>query len=157
MFEYKYDKWKELMDTKSFALAVRLLLFNNLGEVLLLKRSLYSKTNPGKWELPGGKIDHGEPFDTALAREMLEETGLTVWILHAAGTAEQQVPDWHVIHLVMTGEIVSGTVRVSDEHEEFRWVAPDRLPQMELADWFTDYAKQMGRTTGPVGGDANDR
>ncbi|MFA5414399.1 MAG: NUDIX domain-containing protein [Methanoregula sp.] len=145
------------MSRKPLALSVRILLFNPEGQVLLLQRSKRSKTNPGKWELPGGKIDPGEPFDTALAREMSEETGLTVRILHAAGTAEQQVPGWHVIHLVMTGEIVSGTIRVSDEHEEFRWVAPDRLAQMDLADWCTDYAKQMARIPGFGGGDANDR
>jgi 8-oxo-dGTP pyrophosphatase MutT (NUDIX family) len=54
------------MDIKSLALAVRLLLFNHAGEVLLIQRSHSSKTNPGTGELPKGKIDPGEPFDTAV-------------------------------------------------------------------------------------------
>jgi len=127
------------MDTKPFALAVRLILFNEAGEVLLLQRSRSSKTNPGRWELPGGKIDPGEQFDAALRREMLEETGLVVSLTHATGTAEQQVPAWHVIHLVMTGNIVSGTVRISDEHEAFRWTAIAGMKNLELADWFREY------------------
>ena len=127
------------MDIKPFALAVRLLLFNDVGEVLLLQRSSSSKTNPGKWELPGGKIDPGEQFDAALLREMQEETGLAVRIHHAAGTAEQQVPAWHVIHLVMTGTIVSGILRISKEHEAFRWERIDEMRNLELADWFEEY------------------
>jgi len=127
------------MDIKPFALAVRLLLFNDAGEVLLLQRSYSSKTNPGTWELPGGKIDSGEKFDTAILREMQEETGLSVRIHHAAGTAEQEVPAWHVIHLVMTGTIVSGSLRISSEHEAFRWTGIDEMRDLELADWFRGY------------------
>jgi 8-oxo-dGTP diphosphatase len=127
------------MEKKPFALAVRILLFNEHGQILLLQRSQRSKTNPGKWELPGGKIDTGESFDTALNREILEETGLSVQIHHAAGTAEQQVPNWHVIHLVLTGTIKSGIVRISDEHEAFQWVKIDGMGDLPLADWFADY------------------
>jgi 8-oxo-dGTP diphosphatase len=136
------------MEKKPFALAVRLLVFNNKGEVLLLRRSGTSKTNPGRWELPGGKMDAGEAFDTALAREVLEETGLVVNIHHAAGTAEQQVPAWHVIHIVMTGTLESGNVRVSDEHGEFRWVPIEKMRDMPLADWLEDYyAKTLSLTS----------
>jgi 8-oxo-dGTP diphosphatase len=131
------------MDAQPFALAVRILLRDSSGKILLLKRSLSSKTNPGKWELPGGKIDPGEKFDDALIREMREETGLTIRILHAAGTAEQMVASWHVIHLVMTGEIVAGTIQTSSEHEEYRWVADDDMERMDLADWFERYARQI--------------
>jgi 8-oxo-dGTP diphosphatase len=127
------------MDKKPFALAVRFLLFNDDGEVLLLQRSHSSKTNPGTWELPGGKIDSGEQFDAALFREMQEETGLAVRIHHAAGTAEQQVPAWHVIHLVLTGTLVSGSLRISREHEAFRWAGIDEMRNLELADWFREY------------------
>jgi 8-oxo-dGTP diphosphatase len=127
------------MDSKPLALSVRILLFNPEGQVLLLLRSKRSKTNPGRWELPGGKIDPGESFDTALNREIMEETGLTVQIHHAAGTAEQDVAGWHVIHLVLTGTIQSGMARISDEHEEFCWVGIDEMNTMDLADWFSEY------------------
>jgi 8-oxo-dGTP diphosphatase len=127
------------MEEKKFALAVRIILFNPEGQVLLIKRSKHSKTNSGKWELPGGKIDPGESFDTALNREIMEETGLLVEILHAAGTAEQHVAGWHVIHLILTGSIQSGSVRISDEHEAFKWVGIDEMKTLELADWFIEY------------------
>jgi 8-oxo-dGTP diphosphatase len=38
-----------------FGLSVRVFLTNDEGKILILKRSTDSKTNPGKWELPGGE------------------------------------------------------------------------------------------------------
>nr|WP_243687694.1 NUDIX domain-containing protein [Methanobacterium formicicum] len=48
-----------------FGLSVRVLITDEDNKILILKRSTDSKTNPGKWELPGGKVDQGESFDQA--------------------------------------------------------------------------------------------
>lgn len=47
------------------------------GQVLLLRRPP-DDARGGEWEFPGGKVDPGEDLMTALRREVLEETGLTV-------------------------------------------------------------------------------
>ncbi|GAA3504331.1 NUDIX hydrolase [Streptomyces albogriseolus] len=41
-------------------------------------RVLLGLGHDGRWELPGGKVDPGESFETAAARELAEETGLSV-------------------------------------------------------------------------------
>lgn len=43
---------------------------------ILLLRMNRPEHKKGKWGLPGGKIDEGETFDAALAREIEEETGI---------------------------------------------------------------------------------
>jgi 8-oxo-dGTP diphosphatase len=68
-----------------YGLAVRVLLTDRDGKILILKRSTDSKTNPGKWELPGGKVDQGESFDHALIREVYEETNLKISLEHVVG------------------------------------------------------------------------
>jgi len=138
------------MTQKKFALSVRLVLFDQQGHILILKRSGHSKTNPGKWELPGGKIDPSEPFDDALRREVLEETGFQVVIHTAAGTAMQETEEWRIVHLVMIGSIVSGGLAISSEHEEFRWASPLELNSLEKADYFEDYFRMYLQPVPPV-------
>ena len=128
-----------LMTLKKFALSVRMVLFDQHGHILILRRSKQSKTNPGKWELPGGKIDSSEPFDDALKREVYEETGFQVIIHTAAGTATQETEEWRIVHLVMIGSIISGGLTISSEHEEYRWASPVEIAELEKADYFKDY------------------
>ena len=127
------------MTVKPFALCVRLILFDQHGHILVLKRSPQSNTNPGKWELPGGKIDAGEAFDDALKREILEETGFTVAIHTAAGTAMQETDEYRVVNLVMVGTILSGGLSISKEHSEYRWAGLPEIAALDKADWFTEY------------------
>ena len=46
------------------------------GKVVLVKRG--SEPLKGRWSLPGGGVEVGEALEAAVAREMLEETGLEV-------------------------------------------------------------------------------
>jgi 8-oxo-dGTP diphosphatase len=46
------------------------------GKVVLIRRRF--EPLQGEWSLPGGGVEVGETLETAVAREMLEETGLEV-------------------------------------------------------------------------------
>jgi ADP-ribose pyrophosphatase YjhB (NUDIX family) len=48
------------------------------GKVVLIRRRY--EPLKGHWSLPGGTVEVGETLEAALAREMLEETGLVVGI-----------------------------------------------------------------------------
>lgn len=45
---------------------------------ILLARASGLSDFPGAWSMPGGGVDHGEHPQQAVAREFLEETGLSV-------------------------------------------------------------------------------
>ena len=98
-----------------------------------------SNHNGGKWDLPGGKPDAGESFDVALLREVAEETGLTVSLDRVIGAAESELPDRKVAYLVLEGRLVSGRVRLSEEHDEFAWVLRPDLGEMDVCDQFRDF------------------
>jgi len=125
-----------------YGLAVRVLLTDQDGKILILKRSTDSKTNPGKWELPGGKVDQGESFDHALIREVYEETNLKISLEHVVGASEQNLHIIRAVHIIMSGKIVEGELNLSSEHEGYAWVLIETLPDYELADWLQDYVNQ---------------
>jgi len=130
---------------KPLALSVKVLVFDNEGRCLVLKRSMASKGNPGKWDFPGGKVDPGETLDEAARREVLEETGLEITIGRVLGAAESESPTSRIAYLILEGHFVSGEVRLSEEHEEFAWVAPEDLHEYDLVSQLRAFALSRSR------------
>ncbi|MEN6356496.1 MAG: NUDIX domain-containing protein [Armatimonadota bacterium] len=131
---------------KPFALSVKMILKDEHGRCLLLKRSMDSKNNPGKWDFPGGKVDPGEAFDQALMREVAEETGLKVAIDRLAGSTQSESPSNHIVYLLLEGQIESGKLTLSSEHDDFLWVYPHELEKADICDQFKQLAKTLAAT-----------
>ncbi len=133
------------MSQKPFRLSVKAVIHDEEDRILLLKRSMSSKGNPGKWDLPGGKIDVGEDFAEALMREVLEETGLTISIQRVAGTAESESNAFKVVYLIMEGRLEIGQLLLSDEHDEYLWVGRGELVKIDLCEQFRGFAREYSR------------
>lgn len=58
------------------------MIFNKKGELFLSKRSQKATNEKGCWEIPGGKVAFGETLQTAIKREMKEEYGVDLVLLH---------------------------------------------------------------------------
>jgi 8-oxo-dGTP pyrophosphatase MutT (NUDIX family) len=52
------------------------LLVDRRGHVLLQHRDEHAPRAPEQWGMVGGHVEPGEDFDTAVHRELLEETGI---------------------------------------------------------------------------------
>ena len=56
----------------------KIVLIDNGGRVLFLKRSDYMEKYAGEWDLPGGHLKSNENLSVGLKREVEEETGLQI-------------------------------------------------------------------------------
>lgn len=126
-----------------FSFSVKAIVVDKGKRCLLLRRSMASKNNAGKWEFPGGKLDAGESFDKALEREVREETGLEIQLTRPFDTAMSAIQDRRVVYLFMLAEAGTGEVQLSGEHDAFQWVAAGDLAAMDLAKQFQGVAQRI--------------
>ncbi|MFN3911265.1 NUDIX domain-containing protein [Hyphomonas sp.] len=100
------------------------------GRLLLIQR--LREPEAGAWGLPGGKIDFGERAMDTARREIAEELGIEIEILHLACIAETiDCGDGrHWIAPVYEARIVSGTPQnlEPEKHGGWGWFALDQLP-----------------------------
>lgn len=128
---------------KPYGLVMRGLLKKD-GKILLLKRHPKSKTNPSRWELPGGKVEPGEDFDKALIREFNEETNLSIELNDLIGAVQEDFPHKKTIAVVMNVDITSEIpeVKISNEHVDFKWADIEEIKDLEISGWFKTLMKE---------------
>ena len=77
------------------------------------------------WELPGGRMEFGETAEETLRREMIEETGLVVQPIRLLDTWNLIRRDYQISGIIYLCEFGEGEVRLSDEHDRFKWIDTD--------------------------------
>jgi len=123
---------------------VKVLLRNPEGKYLLIRRSLSEDIFRDKWDIPGGRINPGSSLAENLAREVMEETGLTMTSEPRAMAAQDIfIPkqDRHVVRITYVGE-AEGNPTLSDEHTEFMWVTLAQLKALSM-DELDRYVKAL--------------
>ncbi len=100
------------------------------GRVLLVQRG--TEPAKGKWSIPGGLIDVGESLGEAVAREVLEETGLVVEPIELIELLDRIHRDgdrvrYHYVIADYLCRVVGGTLLAASDADAVRWV--------ERAEW----------------------
>lgn len=106
------------------------------GRILLTRRAIPPYL--GKWVMPGGKIDLGEPITAALKREVLEEVGLEVHVEGLVDVYEIVPSNEHLEHYVILyylavtrgGDLVPN----SNEISEVIWADRNSLESLDIPD-----------------------
>lgn len=119
--------------TKPYGLTVRAIIKNEKDELLILKRHPLSRTDPLKWELPGGKVEPGEDFDKAIIREVKEETSLDGELGQLFEAVYDESPHKRTVQVIMNIENVTGDVEISDEHVDWMWADLNKIRTLELS------------------------
>lgn len=128
----------------AYYVAGHALIVNDLGEILLTKRSAHDTYMPEKWDLPGGTAEGGETIDDATRREVKEETGLDVALQFPIFTFTNLAqPNRETCVIVYLAHYQGGDIVLDEnEHSEYRWVAPDALPEFNVIPFLTAFQKE---------------
>jgi len=125
--KYIYD-WPRPMVTVD---AVVFAFFKGKAKLLLINRA--KEPFKGKWALPGGFVDIDEELEDAVARELVEETGLTNVPLQQIYTFGKcgRDPRGRVITVTFMGIATKGKKRIKagDDAAKAQWFDIEKLPK----------------------------
>lgn len=123
------------------------------GRFLLVRRG--RPPAEGLYAFPGGRVEKGETGEEAVAREVREETGLTV--LSATFLREIRLPvvERGMIFLlsVYCAEATPGTPIAGDDAAEAAWFSPDEIRQLPITPSTLEIVEELsaGRKTRKAG------
>lgn len=114
------------------------------GRVLLVRRG--HAPYAGTWSLPSGRAEPGEELAAAAAREVAEETGLTVSVGDLLGVVHRQDPsgtyryEIHDFACVVT----AGTPRAGDDADDLGWFSSDEIAALPTSPGLMDALRDFG-------------
>ncbi len=112
------------------------------GKILLVRRAVPPANH--YYTFPGGRVEYGETLAQAVAREVAEETGLTIEVRDMLGWREY-LPSkhggiGHFIILPFAARWIGGEIRLNDELDDAKWLAPDDLGGLLLTERLEELA-----------------
>ena len=108
------------------------------GRVVLIKRKF--EPLKGQWSLPGGMVEVGETLEAALAREMLEETGLRVDVGPVIEVFDRIMRDeehrvrYHYVLIDYLCWPADGSLQAGSDVDMAIWVDPATLGEYALTE-----------------------
>ena len=110
------------------------------GKILVTQRSWEETHEPGKWTVPGGKVERTKGdvwniIEKTLRDEVVEETGVEI-------TDEVQLftnntfirsTDQHVVALIFLCHWKAGEIKPLEDTIDAKWISEEELENMEFA------------------------
>ncbi len=94
----------------------------------------------GRWSVPGGLVEIGEPVEAAVRREVAEECGLRVRVHDLVGYVDRIVRDaagrvqYHYVLLDFLATPESGTACAGSDARAVRWTTLEALAALETTE-----------------------
>jgi len=133
----------EMANEDIYNLGIKALITNRAGQILLLqvnKQELIDE-NRAYWDIPGGRVKHGESIEQTLTQEIAEETKLQLkeFKYFDSILSKIRIPQ-HPGDTVGVGLILfiyrcaivdeNAPIALSREHSQYRWCTPAEASEL---------------------------
>jgi 8-oxo-dGTP diphosphatase len=96
-------------------------IWDRLGQKILIDKRKAGGSMGGLWEFPGGKIEAGETVADCIAREIREELGIEISVGEHLISIDHTYPSFQLTLIVHHCQHISG-IPQPIESDEIRWV-----------------------------------
>lgn len=129
----------QVPNPKLHSLVVNGVVFNG-DKVLVSQRSPEEKHEPGKWTIPGGKVERTDEevfhiLEKTVAREVLEETGVEVeerMQMVINNTFIRPHDNQHVVVIVFKCQYKSGEAKPLEDTIGCKWATKEEVENLEF-------------------------
>lgn len=110
-------------------------------KILLIQRASNDSSDPGKWEIPGGKQDEGQDLAGAAERELIEEVGIVAIpvspfaYVDSAIASDKKYKGMPYLRISKIYRTNSDKVILSFEHDDYKWVTLTEAFNFELTEF----------------------
>jgi len=124
-------------DIKKYArVTQKVIIYNDDGQILTLRRSVTAPTYSLNWDFPGGNLDYGEDMKQGIIREAAEEAGVILnekdlCAFDAVSGFSESNDFW--VTICYKAHVNISKVTLSYEHDDFKWVKPDEFLNLSAA------------------------
>ena len=101
------------------------------NKFLIAQRNL-KKSQGGLWEFSGGKVEKGETYENALAREIKEEFNANIEVNEYIGENIHHYPEKNIKLLFYKAKLISEKIELL-EHEDYKWITKEEKDNFEFA------------------------
>ena len=102
-----------------------------IDEKVMIAQRNYGSSK-GFFEFPGGKVEEGESYENALAREIKEEFNANIEVNEYIGENIHHYPEKDIRLLFYKARLLSENIELL-EHEDYKWITKEEKDNFEFA------------------------
>ncbi|MBI2344634.1 NUDIX domain-containing protein [Candidatus Dependentiae bacterium] len=126
------DSVPSYLFTKNIRFVVKSVVWHpdkKINKFLVLRRSESEFIRPSTFDIPGGGIHFGELYQDGIKREVYEETGLKINNIQELILFTSYQPNENIYNIILgvSSWAVEDQIRLSPEHQKYRWMTFDEF------------------------------